>query len=272
VIKVHHINWQNCLSHSLFKQIYKGWSDDPNQVTHFFWGLGSTNIEEIEAVNKKGEQYYIIDVGYLTKDIVRYPRPSIADPATTYFRISKGGLHNCTLSVGANPARFEKLLDRGIEWAHAINNYKEVPVEKGHILLCPSSEGVCRFMHNCSQRDWINHAIKMIKANTDRMVVLRNKPRPDNQWWGTNIKDSLKGASALVTNMSMASIEAASIGVPSIVSPKHVMSELAETNFNMINKLKPIKKKTLLEWGIKAANCQFTLKEIREGVAYEYLS
>lgn len=262
--------WGDCLSHGIFKALYKGWSDDPSRVTHFFWGLGGSNIEDIKEVVRKGEDYYIVDVGYMSKHIERYPKPNIPNIHKTYFRFCKGALHNNDLVSPINSSRFETLLEQGIEWAHAINDYEERPVEKGHILLCPSSEGVCRYMHNCSQQDWINHTMKMIKANTDKMVVLRNKPRPGNQWWGTDIKDSLKGASALVTNMSMAAIEAAMIGVPSVVSSKHVMREMCETDLSKINQLQPIKKKQFLEWGMKVANCQFTVEEISKGVAYEY--
>ena len=272
MIKVHQLKWNNCLSHGVFKLLYKGWPNSDKQTTHFFWGLGSTNIQEIDQVNKRGEEYYIIDVGYLTKDIVRYPRPSITDPKYTYFRFSKGGLHNDLSNVSNDPTRFEKLLSDGIEWAHAINDYKEVPLPKtGHILLCPSSDGVCNFMHRCSQEEWIDSTTKKLKEHTDKWVVLRNKPRPNNQWWGTTLKDSLKGASGLVTNMSLAAIEAAIIGIPALVSPDHVMSEICETDYSKIDNLRQINKDDLLEWGYRAANCQFTLDEIGKGVAYEYL-
>ena len=37
---------------------------------------------------------------------------------------------------------------------------------------------------------------------------MRNKPRPNNEWWGTDIKDELKDCHCLVNNMSLAAVDA----------------------------------------------------------------
>ena len=57
-----------------------------------------------------------------------------------------------------------------------------------------------------SQEEWIEQVSKDIKEHTDRKIIVRNKPRPGNQWWETDIKDDLKDAHCLVTNMSLSLI------------------------------------------------------------------
>ena len=47
-----------------------------------------------------------------------------------------------------------------------------------------------------------------IKKNTKREIRVRNKPRPSNQWWNKDIKEDLKDCHCLVTNLSMAAIDA----------------------------------------------------------------
>ena len=114
MIITHDIPWAACLSHQLFPAIKKGWKDTKMKPVHFFWGLGSSNLQEIAQVKEKGEEWWYIDVGYITDQITRYPTPSIDKYDTTYFRIVKGNIH----IVGGKPGdgtRHGKLLHQGID-------------------------------------------------------------------------------------------------------------------------------------------------------------
>ena len=51
---------------------------------------------------------------------------------------------------------------------------------------------------------------------------MRNKPRPNNEWWGTDIKDQLKDCYALVTNMSLAAVDAVLNKVPVVTHSSNV--------------------------------------------------
>ena len=45
---------------------------------------------------------------------------------------------------------------------------------------------------NNSELFWEAHLVGQRKEYTDREIVVRNKPRPGNQWWNTDIKDDLQ--------------------------------------------------------------------------------
>ena len=81
--------WNKCLSHQVWTYIEKGWKDEGRPV-HFLWGLGGSNLNTIRDITEKGEEWWYVDVGYLTEQITRYPEPSIHDLDKTYFRICKG--------------------------------------------------------------------------------------------------------------------------------------------------------------------------------------
>jgi len=272
VIKIHVIRWSDCLSHRIFREIEKGWPDKWGTTIHFFWGLGHTNKAEIAECEAKGEEYWIIDTGYITTNITRYPKPDIVNIEKTHFRFCKGGMHNDMTDISTDDTRFKKLVKDDIWYATKLADYeqKEVPKD-GHILITPSSNGVCTFMHGCSQDDWIKWVVPQCKRNTNKKLMFRNKPRPGNKWHNTRIEDALKGAAGLVTNMSMTAIDAIINNVPALVHEKHACKEIAETDFKNLDSLNTVSKEQLTTWMHKAANCQFTLDEIQRGEAYEYL-
>ena len=106
MIITHKLQWDKCLSHKIFPLIEKGWQDEDRNI-HFFWGLAGKNIKEIAECVEKKEEWFYVDVGYITHQITRYPTPSIDDEDKTYFRIVKGGLHTVRGKVG-NGERLKK--------------------------------------------------------------------------------------------------------------------------------------------------------------------
>ena len=94
MIITHNIPWDKCLSKQLFPAIEKGWTDTDKPI-HFFWGLAGQNRKEIRKCMESGEEWWYVDVGYLTQQITRYPEPKIHDYDKTYFRICKGKEELC---------------------------------------------------------------------------------------------------------------------------------------------------------------------------------
>tara|TARA_B100001057_G_C22793040_1_gene928401 strand:- start:15 stop:827 length:813 start_codon:yes stop_codon:yes gene_type:complete len=263
MIITHKIPWTKCLSNQIWPAIGKGWKDE-GRPTHFFWGLAGNNIKEIKDCIEKNEDWYYVDVGYLTKQITRYPEPVIHEYDKTYFRIVKGGIHTIRGKIGTG-ARLQKLESQGIDVSFKGWDTGDTK----HILLCPSSPTVTYHINGITQDEWIKQVTLEIRKYTDREIRLRNKPRPNNQWWNTDIKDDLKGCHCLVTNMSLSAIDAILNQTPAITHQRNVASFITSKDISKIEKPMRSGHKTVNEWLKMITENQFTLEEIENGLAYE---
>jgi len=249
MIITHKIDWKDCLSHQLYDAIEQGWPDEGKEV-HFFWGLGADNARKIKQCNDAGKEWWFIDTGYITDQITRYPIPKIDKPKTTYFRICKGGIHS-----KLKPATSDRYKDLNIP------SQKNLYDPNGHILVTPSSETVTRFLNGKTQQQWATEAMDYAAPHG----MFRNKPRPGNEWWGIPIEEQLKGAQGLLTNMSLSAIDAILLGIPVIVDKGHICESVASDSISNL------KVPDISDWIASVAENQFTLEEIKKGVAYDYL-
>ena len=265
MLVIHKLKWQQCLSHQIWPYIEKGWKDEDRNI-HFFWGLGGSNVSEIAECIRKKEEWWYVDVGYFTEQITRYPEPIIHNKDNTYFRIVRGGIH--TGGGKAAPAG-ERLLE--LEKKGIVDTFKGWSKSRNKILVCPSSQTVTYHINGISQQEWIDQVVAQLKEYTDREIVVRNKPRPGNQWWNTDIKDDLQDAHALVTNMSLSAIDAILNMVPAFTHARNVASQVTSRDISKIEKPFKPGKMTMRDWMKFVAEHQFTLNEIGSGVAYETL-
>ena len=269
MIVCHRINWTKCLSHKIWPAIKEGWQDDgKGRNINFFWGLAGNNIMAIRTCIQTGQPWYMVDTGYLSKQITRYPEPVINDLDRTYFRICKGSIHT-NKGMVLDGARLQKLESQGIDVE--FKGCDTSDDKRGHIVVAPSSQTVTYHINGMSQDEWVQKVTNEIKKYTDREIVFRNKPRPGNEWWGTELKDDLKGAHCLVTNMSLSAIEAVLHQTPIITEGRNVASPIAGQDISKIEKPLRPGRKTVTEWLRFVANNQFTLEEIRNGTAFDIL-
>ena len=110
---------------------------------------------------------------------------------------------------------------------------------------------------------WWEKVTNEIKKYTDREIVFRNKPRPGNEWWGTELKDDLKGAHCLVTNMSLSAIEAVLHQTPIITEGRNVASPIAGQDISKIEKPLRPGRKTVTE--LRFVQHSIYIGEIRNG-------
>ena len=257
MIHTHTLPWDKCLSHQLMPAIQKGWKDNGKDV-HFFWGLAGKNIHDITMCEAQGEEWWYVDNGYMTQQITRYPEPIIHDYDKTYFRICKGGIHT---------KEFKEYDDKRL-------NTEFKGWQSGeHILICPSSPTVTYYINDMTQEDWIKQITDKIKECTDRPVRLRNKPRPSNKWWGTDILDDLKDAHCLVTNMSLAAVDAIINGVPCITYSRNVAAGVSNRDISYKTLNYPFKPDgdKINRWMRMLSYNQFTIREIEDGIAFKVL-
>lgn len=265
MIITHKINWDKCLSHQIWPAIEKGWQDEGRPV-HFFWGLGQNNIEKIKEVTQKGEEWWYIDVGYFTDQITRYPEPKINDYDKTYFRIVKGNIHTIKGKVGPG-RRLVDLERKGID----VTFKGWYSGETKHILICPSSPTVTKLINNMTQEDWVEQVKVELRNHTNRPIKVRNKPRPNNEFWNTDIKDELIDCHCLVTNLSLSSIDALMNKVPVIADGQNIAWPVSSREPKYIEKPFKPGRKTMNEWIKFVVENQFTLEEIEKGIAYKTL-
>ena len=122
-----------------------------------------------------------------------------------------------------------------------------------------------------TQEDWIKETTDEIKKYTDRPVRLRNKPRPSNKWWNTDILDDLKDAHCLVTNMSLAAVDAILNGVPCITDKKNVANFVSSQDISTINLPFKPNNNEINKWMRMLSYNQFTIREIEDGIAFKVL-
>ena len=261
----HKIAWDKCLSHQLWPAIEKGWKDTPMKPIHFVWGLAGKNIEVIRSCMEKGEEWWYVDVGYITEQITRYPEPKIHNYDKTYFRICKGNIHSKGFHV-VSPDRWNILDKQGIDC-----HFKGWRDSGDYVLLCPSSPMVTMQINGITQEDWIKQVSEEVRKHTDRPIKVRNKPRPGNEWWNTDIKDDLKDAWCVVTNMSLSAVDGILNMTPAFTHQRHVASLVTSRKIDKVEKPFKPGRKTVQEWLNMIANHQFTIQEIEDGLAYDTL-
>ena len=265
MIITHDIQWDKCLSKQLWPAIQKGWQDTQMRPVHFFWGLAGKNIPHIKGCIERNEEWWYVDNGYLTQQITRYPEPKIHDYDKTYFRIVKGGLHTKNGKSGS-VERLGILEQQGIDvkfkgWS-----------DGDHILLCPSSPTVTQFINDISQDEWVESVKSELRQHTDRPIKFRNKPRPGNEWWDTNIKDDLKNCHCLITNMSLAAVDAVLNQVPVLTHAHNIAYKMSINNLPNINTPYKPGRKEVEPWLNILSHNQFTIPEIEDGTAYRILN
>jgi hypothetical protein len=264
------MSWDKCLSHKIWPAIEKGWQDEDKEI-HFFWGLGGKNTELIRECVHLDKEWWYVDVGYLNAPFVRYPEP-IVDWDRFYIRIAKGNLHTIRGKVG-DGKRLSKLEHEGIDC-----QFKGWDTGKPkHILLAPSSPTVTFHVNGCSVEKWTEiatHQINQFLKGTEYEglpIKFRNKPRPGNEFWNTDIKTDLQGAHALVTNMSLSAIDAILNMTPVFAHKRNIVSFIAGQHIGKITKPMRPGHKTVNEWLKMVVDNQFKLSEIADGTAYEML-
>ena len=143
------------------------------------------------------------------------------------------------------------------------------PLRKnGHVLICPPIAGYER-THWFSGTLWLRAISKQIRKLTKRKVRLRYKPG-DNRAADRPLAADLKDCHAVITHDSNIAVEAIMAGVPVFItgtSPAQVFG-----NVDLSTIAEPRIQGDRWEWLSILANNQWTLNEIRDGMANETLS
>ena len=241
---------------TIFDAVIEGFPNARRNVQsdhYVLWGLIGNNYQMMQVYKN---QWTFCDMPY-------HGRLKGADYENSYWRWCYGGFHdNRKLDVPSD--RFE-------QWGVELEPYRE---EGDFILICPSSETMTRAICGVNQDRWVQLMYDKIKPHTDKPIRVRYKPRK----YGTSgpavetvsMKEELKGCHAIVTSASLTAIEALQMGVPVFTdTSQNPAAWCAEMDFRKINNPELFDRQELFN---NLAYKQYSIKELRDGTAYENLA
>lgn len=136
-----------------------------------------------------------------------------------------------------------------------------------HIVLVEQSEHFLRISGGGT--DWADRTAAELRRHTDRPIRLRAWKR-DKSGLAATLQHDLVGAWALVTHMSAAATEAVLAGVPAFVTGPCAALPMACGDLAEIEQ--PRYPDNREAWAAGLAGRQFTLEELRSGMAWERLN
>lgn len=196
-------------------------------------GFGSPwNWHTLQYSQSKGNDFVYLDHAYFNRH--------------KYYRVTKNAYFHDG-SGQTNHSRIRKFYRSAQPW------------RKGrYIIIAPQSEEY--FLRiGMNQADWIQGCIDKIKKYSDRPIGIHYKRdrKP--------LRDMLKTAWLLVSHTSNSSLEAIMHGVPTICTGLCHVTPMATKGFENIEK--PFYPDNRMDWAGVLADNQFTLDEIKEGLA-----
>lgn len=217
-----------------------------------FWGFVENNERIIKDLQRNAVPWYFWDMPYYGRWMPGCDQH--------YWRVGFCDIH---YQPGKNwPS------DRFEQW-----NVQPAKSKPGnHILVCPSSDTITRWVSGMLARDWVEHTIRTLKQHTDRPIQVRYKPRSGKLSGPAAahvpFSKAACGAHAVVTCVSLAAVEAQLLGVPTFCD---VSSFAAEVSNTKLSEIESPKRTCTIQWFSNLAYSQFTLEEIASGFAKEIL-
>lgn len=224
------------------------------------YGILAGSGEVYKWCEKEKKDFYFLDHGYF----------SYAHDYPYWLRITKNG--HCQNKLFDRPSdRYEKYFKQEIK-----------PWNKsgGKILVLPPTNAIANFFN---AQNWLNDTLKILSANTDRELVVREKP------YNPGIKKDDVGATvkvdiptnakagpinwneyyACVTYNSNTMIESFTNGVPVFCNEDNCgATPIAETNFSKIET--PVYGDRMALFSSLAYN-NFNMEEMKNGTAWKLL-
>lgn len=150
----------------------------------------------------------------------------------------------------------------------------------GHILYCGSSSKYHEFHGLSDPTTYAEKLIRQLRKLSPRQIIYRPKPSATHlqavpgasfSRGTTDILEALRGCWCLVTHGSAASMDAVINGVPTMVFGSGIARPIAETEIESVEEPRWANLEDRLRWGFGMSYCQWTMKELRTGEAWQEL-
>lgn len=206
-----------------------------------FYGISESN-EGVWRQSKFGPFYYADNAFF---DAVR----------GKFFRVGKNRLQHPGIG-SSDGSRFKAL---GLE-------LKPWRTRGTHILVTPQSDHFMRVAVGY-RGSWVDDTVAAIRRYTDRPIVVREWQR-DKVKLAQQLPEALKDCWALVTHSSGSAITALLSGIPVVTTAQCVISPMSGRIEDIDDLPLPEDRE---EWAAVVADQQWTLDEMREGLAWKAL-
>ena len=229
---------------------------------YFFFGILRGSGSMYKRCQKLGYDFFYADHAYFYNE--KFKKMSC-------FRVTKNN-HANTKIINCNSDRYEKFKSQDLKQWHSNNGKK--------ILILPPDYYISLFRNDFS---WLSKTVNIIKQNSDREILIRERPLPQNfidqlpvkpqkienvSYSNNSLEQDLDDAWCVVVYNSVVSVQALIQGIP-VFTDTDICSALplAEKNFSNIEEpFLPDNREQFLN---SLAYSQFTLEEIRSGYAYK---
>jgi hypothetical protein len=210
-----------------------------------FYGVDDSNVDIWRSVLAERRPYYYIDNSYFD------------ETRGTHFRVTRNGLQHT--GVGKTDCKRFRALNIPIRPWRASG---------AHVVLCPQSESFMRTLAAWPfTSDWTAVTLEALARFTKRQLRVRSWNR-DKTAAAATLDDDLDDAHALVTWSSAAAVTAVLRGVPIICTGPSAAAIMGGDVADIENLPRPALREN---WAGVLADQQWTLQEMREGVAWRAL-
>lgn len=222
---------------------------------------GVVKRKEIQSCENSGRDYYYVDTGYLGN----FPCPGNPGGKKVWHRVVKNAVqHDQVRDVPQD--RWNNLVesDPRLNWDGWKNHNQKI------LLVLPNPKATNFYGIDCET--WINETTEKIKTYSNLPIEVRVKGSRSERNLGYSIYKAFdSGVYATVAFNSIAALESVLYGIPAFVSVPCAASSLACTDLSMLsNPYKP-ELSTIKKQCYNLAYGQFTVAELKSGVAYNLL-
>jgi lipopolysaccharide biosynthesis glycosyltransferase len=211
---------------------------------------GITKRKQMKDCQEKGRDFYYIDTGYFGNGRKKL-----------YHRVTKNSMQNIGSVIDRPGDRFE---------ATGVRLTKFRPGSS--ILLCPPSAKAMAFFE-LDLDEWLKTTIDTLKQYTDRPIITRiKKGRAERVTTDTMEMALSQDIHCLVTFNSIAATEALLLGKPAFTLGPNAAQSLCLSDLSKIEKPYIPTLDEVHRWACHLAYAQFTVDEMRSGIAWSIVS
>ena len=260
---------KTCFSHNAIPSKQSFYQYKKSKVIVCDQVLGRPTHDFIKYRRRNGQPYYHVDHAYFWRGYGRITKNEIDPFGHEWYRISKNNHAQHTL-LDVDDDRWKKYF-----YDHFFGYGKEYKRRGSKILFCRSSKHVLSICDH--ESDWADQTLKILKDNTDREIVIREKPGRSSQT--TNVSRStentlvqdLEDCWALVTHSSAAAITAQLMGIPTFCVKQSPTSPVSCHDFSLIETPFYPDDNLRINWLNSLAYSQYTRLEFEDGTVSKNL-